>query len=148
MPCFKVLHCCHKGRLCVGTVQRAVSADVSVDGGEWASFTPQHGQTTRTASESLQAYQKNLQLAQQMTTDGSKPQPQQAQTQPQQQESDPKELEKLIDKIINDNEDKVKEYKEGKEKLFGFFVGQVMKISGGKANPKLANEILKDKLSK
>ncbi len=64
------------------------------------------------------------------------------------QESDPKELEKLIDKIINDNEDKVKEYKEGKEKLFGFFVGQVMKISGGKANPKLANEILKDKLSK
>jgi len=64
------------------------------------------------------------------------------------QESDPKELEKLIDKIINDNEDKVKEYKEGKEKLFGFFVGQVMKISGGKANPKLTNEILKDKLSK
>ena len=49
---------------------------------------------------------------------------------------------------MNDNEDKVKEYKEGKEKLFGFFVGQVMKISGGKANPKLANEILKDKLSK
>ena len=64
------------------------------------------------------------------------------------QESDPKELEKLIDKIINKNLDKVKEYKSGKEKLFGFFVGQVMKVSGGKANPKLANEILKDKLSK
>ena len=64
------------------------------------------------------------------------------------QESDPKELEKLIDKIINDNKDKVQEYKAGKEKLFGFFVGLVMKISGGKANPKLANEILKDKLSK
>ena len=64
------------------------------------------------------------------------------------QESDPKELEKLIDKIINENLDKVKEYKSGKEKLFGFFVGQVMKVSGGKANPKLANEILKDKLSK
>ena len=64
------------------------------------------------------------------------------------QESDPNELEKLIDKIINENEDKVKEYKDGKEKLFGFFVGQIMKISGGKANPKLANEILKDKLSK
>jgi len=64
------------------------------------------------------------------------------------QESDPKALEKLIDKIINENEDKVNEYKAGKEKLFGFFVGQVMKISGGKANPKLANEILKDKLSK
>jgi len=64
------------------------------------------------------------------------------------QESDPNELEKLIDKIINENEDKVKEYKDGKEKLFGFFVGQIMKISGGKANPKLANEILKVKLSK
>jgi len=64
------------------------------------------------------------------------------------QENDPKELEKLIDKIIKDNKEKVKEYKLGKEKLFGFFVGQSMKVSGGKANPKLLNEILKDKLSK
>jgi aspartyl-tRNA(Asn)/glutamyl-tRNA(Gln) amidotransferase subunit B len=64
------------------------------------------------------------------------------------QESNPKELEKLIDKIINDNQDKVKEYKAGKDKLFGFFVGQIMKVSGGKANPKLVNEILKDKLSR
>ena len=64
------------------------------------------------------------------------------------QESDPKELEKLIDKIINENKDKVNQYKEGKDKLFGFFVGQVMKISSGKANPKLVNEILKVKLSK
>ena len=63
------------------------------------------------------------------------------------QESDPKELEKLIDKVINDNQDKVKEYKSGKEKLFGFFVGQTMKASGGKANPKLVNEILKKKLT-
>jgi len=64
------------------------------------------------------------------------------------QESDPKELEKLIDNIIKDNHDKVNEYKSGKDKLFGFFVGQAMKASGGKANPKLINEILKDKLSK
>jgi len=64
------------------------------------------------------------------------------------QESDPKELENLIDNIIKDNHDKVNEYKSGKDKLFGFFVGQAMKISGGKANPKLVNEILKDKLSK
>ena len=64
------------------------------------------------------------------------------------QESDPKELEKLIDNIIKDNHDKVNEYKSGKDKLFGFFVGQAMKVSGGKANPKLINEILKDKLSK
>ena len=62
------------------------------------------------------------------------------------QQSDPKELEKLIDKVINENLDKVKEYRSGKEKLFGFFVGQVMKVSNGKANPKLVNEILKKKL--
>ena len=62
------------------------------------------------------------------------------------QQSDPKELEKLIEKVINENQDKVKEYKSGKEKLFGFFVGQAMKVSGGKANPQLVNEILKKKL--
>tara|TARA_B100000579_G_scaffold59861_1_gene43256 strand:+ start:1050 stop:2516 length:1467 start_codon:yes stop_codon:yes gene_type:complete len=62
------------------------------------------------------------------------------------QQSDPKELEKLINKVVNENQEKVKEYKSGKEKLFGFFVGQVMKDSGGKANPQLVNEILKKKL--
>jgi len=62
------------------------------------------------------------------------------------QQIDPKEIEKLIDKVITDNPDKVKEYKSGKDKLFGFFVGQVMKVSGGKANPQLVNEILKKKL--
>ena len=63
-----------------------------------------------------------------------------------QQKSDPKELEGIVDQIINQNKDKVEQYKSGKEKLFGFFVGQVMKISGGKANPQLVNEILKKKL--
>ena len=63
-----------------------------------------------------------------------------------QQKSDPKELEKIIDKIISDNKDKVMQYKSGKDKLFGFFVGQVMKVSDGKANPQLTNEILKQKL--
>jgi aspartyl-tRNA(Asn)/glutamyl-tRNA(Gln) amidotransferase subunit B len=62
------------------------------------------------------------------------------------QESDPKALEALIDKIINDNREKAVEYKQGKEKLFGFFVGQAMKASGGKANPQLINDILKKKL--
>ena len=47
---------------------------------------------------------------------------------------------------VKDNQDKVKEYKSGKDKLFGFFVGQAMKVSGGKANPQLVNEILKKKL--
>ena len=63
-----------------------------------------------------------------------------------QQKSDPKELEIIVDKIIFDNKDKVNQYKSGKDKLFGFFVGQVMKVSNGKANPQLVNEILKKKL--
>ena len=63
-----------------------------------------------------------------------------------QQKSDPKELEGIIEKILADNKDKVDQYKSGKDKLFGFFVGQVMKVSGGKANPQLVNEILKNKL--
>ena len=62
------------------------------------------------------------------------------------QESDPKALEAVIEKIIIDNPEKVKEYKSGKEKLFGFFVGQAMKASNGKANPQLVNDILKKKL--
>ncbi len=57
--------------------------------------------------------------------------------------SDPKELEKIINEILTKNKDKVDQYKSGKEKLFGFFVGQVMKQSGGKANPQLTNDILK-----
>ena len=62
------------------------------------------------------------------------------------QQSDPKELEKIIDKVISDNPDNVQKYKSGKDKLFGFFVGQVMKASSGKANPKMVNDILKKKL--
>ena len=62
------------------------------------------------------------------------------------QQSDPKELENLIDKVITENPKNVEAYKSGKDKLFGFFVGQVMKNSNGKANPKLVNEILKKKL--
>jgi aspartyl-tRNA(Asn)/glutamyl-tRNA(Gln) amidotransferase subunit B len=63
-----------------------------------------------------------------------------------QQKSDPKELEGIIVKVIFENKDKVEQYKSGKDKLFGFFVGQVMKVSGGKANPQLVNDILKKKL--
>ena len=62
------------------------------------------------------------------------------------QQSDPKELENIINKVISENPKNVEAYKSGKDKLFGFFVGQVMKNSGGKANPKLVNEILKKKL--
>ena len=63
------------------------------------------------------------------------------------QQSDPKELENIINKVISENPKNVEAYKSGKDKLFGFFVGQVMKNSNGKANPKLVNEILKKKLN-
>ena len=55
-------------------------------------------------------------------------------------------IEKLIDEIIANNPQQFAEYKAGKEKLFGFFVGQAMKLSGGKLNPQQLNEFLKRKL--
>jgi aspartyl-tRNA(Asn)/glutamyl-tRNA(Gln) amidotransferase subunit B len=62
------------------------------------------------------------------------------------QVSDTGAIEAICDAIINANQDKVAEYKSGKDKLFGFFVGQVMKESKGSANPATVNEILKAKL--
>jgi aspartyl-tRNA(Asn)/glutamyl-tRNA(Gln) amidotransferase subunit B len=55
-------------------------------------------------------------------------------------------IEKAIDEILVANPDKVAEYKSGKDKLFGFFIGQVMKTTGGKANPAMLNDLLKKKL--
>ncbi len=60
--------------------------------------------------------------------------------------SDESAIEKLVDEVLSANEDKVQEYKNGKVKLFGFFVGQVMKASKGSANPAKVNEILKKRL--
>jgi aspartyl-tRNA(Asn)/glutamyl-tRNA(Gln) amidotransferase subunit B len=56
-------------------------------------------------------------------------------------------IDQAIDDILAENADKVAEYRSGKDKLFGFFVGQVMKATGGKANPAMLNERLKTKLS-
>lgn len=56
-------------------------------------------------------------------------------------------IEKIVDEILAANGDKVEQYKSGKDKLFGFFVGQTMKATKGKANPQVVNEILKKKLS-
>lgn len=61
--------------------------------------------------------------------------------------SDSSEIETLVEKILSDNPDQVEQFKAGKEKVLGFFVGQVMKATGGKANPALVNEILRKKLS-
>ena len=55
-------------------------------------------------------------------------------------------IEKVIDEVIANNPKQVEQYKGGNERLFGFFVGQTMKASGGKVNPKVVNDILKKKL--
>ncbi len=60
--------------------------------------------------------------------------------------SDTGAIEAMIDEVIADNLDKVEQYRGGKDKLFGFFVGQVMKKTQGKANPQMVNQLLRPKL--
>lgn len=60
--------------------------------------------------------------------------------------TDSSEIEALVEQVVNDNPGQVEQYKSGKDKVFGFFVGQVMKLSKGKANPQQVNDLLKDKL--
>ena len=62
------------------------------------------------------------------------------------QVSDAGSIEGLVDQVLADNQDKVAEYRSGKDKLFGFFVGQTMKLSGGQANPGMVNQVLRAKL--
>ena len=64
------------------------------------------------------------------------------------QVTDSSEIENIVDEVLKENKIMVDQYLLGKEKLLGFFVGQSMKKSQGKANPKILNEILKIKLSK
>jgi aspartyl-tRNA(Asn)/glutamyl-tRNA(Gln) amidotransferase subunit B len=63
------------------------------------------------------------------------------------QVSDEAAIAAVCDKVLSAEPDKVAEYRGGREKLFGFFVGQVMKATGGKANPKVINEVLRRKLA-
>ena len=62
------------------------------------------------------------------------------------QVSDTGAIEALIDQVLAENQDKVEEYRGGKDRLFGFFVGQTMKLSKGQANPAMVNDMLKAKL--
>ena len=62
------------------------------------------------------------------------------------QVSDADAIGKIVDEVIAASQANVEAYRAGNEKLFGFFVGQVMKASQGKANPKVVNEILRQKL--
>ena len=65
-----------------------------------------------------------------------------------QQVTDQGEIAKVIDEVIAENPKMVEQYLAGKDKLLGFFVGQAMKLTKGKANPKMLNDILKQKLNK
>ncbi len=60
--------------------------------------------------------------------------------------SDEGEIEKLVDEVLDSNPENIDKYKNGKTKLLGFFVGEVMKLSRGKANPATLNKLLKKKL--
>jgi len=62
------------------------------------------------------------------------------------QVTDTSEIEKAVDQVLAANPKELEAYRKGKEKLFGFFVGQVMKATQGKANPQMVNELLKKKL--
>jgi aspartyl-tRNA(Asn)/glutamyl-tRNA(Gln) amidotransferase subunit B len=64
-----------------------------------------------------------------------------------QQVTDQSAISKLIDEILVKYPEQLADYKAGKDKLFGFFVGQVMKASGGKINPQQLNSLLKEKLN-
>jgi len=61
--------------------------------------------------------------------------------------TDSSEIERWVNEVIDKNPKEVEKYRQGNEKILGFFVGEVMKLSKGKANPKLVNEILRKKLS-
>ena len=62
--------------------------------------------------------------------------------------SNENEISSLVISVLNQNPDVLEDYKSGKDRLLGFFVGQVMKLSKGKANPKIVNKVLKEKLMK
>ena len=62
------------------------------------------------------------------------------------QVTDASAIEGPIDKVLAENSDKIKEYQAGKEKVLGWFVGQVMQATQGKANPIIVNKLLREKL--
>ncbi len=63
------------------------------------------------------------------------------------QVTDDAAIEPLVDQVLSDNPEQIAQFKAGKDKVFGFFVGQVMKLSKGKANPAQVNELLRRKLT-
>src|SRR5580765_2966206 len=96
------------------------------------------------ASGSINNNQAKEVMAQMFAT--GKPAPEVIKEKGFEQVSDAGAIEKIVDEVIAANQANVDAYRGGNEKLFGFFVGQVMKASQGKANPQVVNELLKQKL--
>ena len=61
--------------------------------------------------------------------------------------TDEKAIEEIVEKVLEENEQSIEDYKNGKDRALGFLVGQAMKLSKGKANPKMVNEIMINKLN-
>ncbi|MBI5663825.1 MAG: Asp-tRNA(Asn)/Glu-tRNA(Gln) amidotransferase GatCAB subunit B, partial [Nitrospirae bacterium] len=61
--------------------------------------------------------------------------------------SDETGIEAIVDEVLSKSPQEVERFRAGDAKLMGFFVGQIMKLTKGKANPKIVNELLKKKLS-
>ena len=64
------------------------------------------------------------------------------------QVSDPDELAQVIGRVVDDNPEQVAQFRAGKEKVFGFFVGQIMKATQGRANPQQVNTLLRETLAR
>ena len=61
--------------------------------------------------------------------------------------TDEKAIEEIVEKVLQENEQSIEDYKNGKDRALGFLVGQAMKLSKGKANPKMVNELMINKLN-
>src|SRR5690606_18902419 len=62
--------------------------------------------------------------------------------------SDPEQLKEIVNKVLDENEQSIIDYKAGKGKALGFLVGQIMKATKGQANPPMVNKILKEEIEK
>ena len=62
--------------------------------------------------------------------------------------TDTSEIEKFVDEVLTNNPDTIASYRSGRDKAFAFLVGQVMKMSKGKASPQIVNTLLKEKIAK
>ncbi len=109
-------------------------------------YTPAHiADLAKMVDEEIISTKIAKQVFEEMSQSGENP-TQIVQTKGLEQISNPDTIQRMIDEVIAENPDNVEKYKAGNQKLFGFFVGQVLKKSEGKANPKIVNALVKKAL--